>query len=136
MEAYECCPRFEKCCINKCILHPDYKKLQSVDSDPEQKCTLPKSIRKRLGASLSWGGLKESEIKGQKRWDSLPDEVKLARIAKLKKTSLINRLSEKGYSISPKSSVISETHIKKAQDGANSSIETCMSAAAGQEQKA
>ena len=41
-------------------------------------CTLPKSIRLRLGTTLSWKGLKDSEIAAAKRYENLSPEQKLA----------------------------------------------------------
>ncbi len=54
--AYELCPRFEKCQINRCPLHPDYKKLKNDTSDPSQKrkkdrC-ITKDRRKRIAATV------------------------------------------------------------------------------------
>lgn len=104
MNPYELCPRFEKCSVNVCPLHFNFRRLQDSPNDPEQKCTLPKTIRKRLGISLSWKGLTDSELAAQKRWDSLPEEVKQSRIAKIQERSLFIRLSKKGYAITRKSS--------------------------------
>jgi hypothetical protein len=124
-EPFKLCPRFDNgCCVNKCPLHPDFKKLLSDESDPQVKCTLPKSIRKRLGASLSWKGLTDREISGQKRWDSLPEEVKQERIKKISERSLFARLSKKGYAITPKRKDKSKTHIQNDQIPQNSSVET------------
>lgn len=113
MMPFEQCPRFERCCVNVCPLHPNYKKLKSADSDPEQKCTLPKSIRKRLGVSLAWKGMTEKEISGAKRWDSLPENVKQTRIANLKERSLFVRLSKKGYAVMPKPQNLSKNTLTK-----------------------
>lgn len=122
-EPFKLCPRFDFCNINHCPLHPDFKKLISDESDPQQKCTLPKSIRKRLGSSLSWEGLTKREISGQKIWDSLPEEIKQARIKKISERSLFARLSMKGYAITPKRKDKSETHIQNDQIPQNSSVE-------------
>jgi hypothetical protein len=125
--AMEECPRFKLCNINKCILHPDFNKLENDDSDPafsqrtKQKC-IPKSIRQRIAKkwNLESGGLTEREIRATKLWNALPESVKQERIAKLKKNSPITRLSEKGYMITPKKKDSSETHIetekKRSQD--------------------
>jgi hypothetical protein len=120
--AMEECPRFEFCNINKCILHPDFNKLENDNSDPafsqrtKQKC-IPKSIRQRIAKkwNLEGGGLTEREIRATKLWNALPEFVKQERIAKLKKNSPITRLSEKGCMIcmiAPKKKDSSKTHIE------------------------
>jgi hypothetical protein len=84
-QPHELCPRFEKCGVNVCPLHKNYKKLLASEEDQEKKCTLPKSIRKRLGSSLAWKGLTEREIAGSKRYDNLSPEQKQALKERAKK---------------------------------------------------
>lgn len=80
VEPYELCPRFEKCCVNACPLHPDYQKLKvlhaAIAADPEQKCKMEKKVRQRLGVSLPWKGMTDNEIAGKKRFDALSPEQK------------------------------------------------------------
>ena len=124
---FELCPRFETCCVNKCPLHPDFKKLLSDESDQQIKCTIEKNVRKRLGISLPWKGLTERELSGQKRWDSLSEEVKQERRKKMAERSLFARLSKKGYAITPKRKDKSETLYKNDQDASKTSIGTASS---------
>lgn len=65
-EAYEVCPRFERCGCNKCPLHKDFVKLQNDTSDKERKCKCPKVIRKDIGAyfKLKNLGLSVRELNG------------------------------------------------------------------------
>lgn len=116
-EAWRTCPRAKFCNINKCILYPDYDKLQNDPNDPaliEKKKCIPKSIRIRIAKqfNLSNGGLTSRERRAKELWDSLPSSEKQARIEKIKKMSLITRLSDKGYVIAPKKKNVSDTHIQ------------------------
>ena len=121
--ACEECPRFEFCNINRCILYPDFNKLENDNSDPafskypKQKC-IPKSIRVRIAKkwNLKNGGLTERERKATEKWNTLSEEIKQQRIAKLKKNSPITRLSEKGYIISPRRKNRFETHIENEKN--------------------
>lgn len=105
--AMEECPRFEFCQLNRCPLDVNYPKLENDISDPaiqkKQKC-LAKSIRKRIG--LKWKlknkGMTPREITSQKNWDNLPEDVKKARIDKLKGLSPLSRCLEKGLVVTPK----------------------------------
>ena len=53
---WENCPRFEFCNVNKCPLHPDFKKLKVQPEDKEKKCLLGKTRRKRI---LKWYPIKK-----------------------------------------------------------------------------
>ena len=102
-EAYEICPKFEKCDFNKCPLHKDYSKLEIKPEDKRgRKCKCSKSIRKQIGTyfGLKNKGLKERELSGLKRWENLSESEKQAKKEKLRKISLFHRLSKKGYGIS------------------------------------
>jgi len=103
-QAYEVCPRFDRCSVNRCFLHPDYKKLKTLPDDKEQKCKVAKNIRKEIGTyfNLANKGLSEREFSGLQKWERLTPEQKEAIKQKARKSSLIVRLSEKGYSIAPK----------------------------------
>lgn len=115
--AHEECPRFSHCSVNKCPLHIDFLKLGSSPEDRETKCTLAKTIRKRLG--LKWNlpnkGLTQREMSSAKLWANLPETEKRAKIENIQKISLITRLSKKGYTISPKRKDNSETHIENTK---------------------
>lgn len=113
-EAPEVCPRFEGCAVNRCPLHEDYLKLESRPEDKEQRCKVAKAIRKPIGVyfKLKNKGLKERELSGLKRWENLSEEEKRVIRERMKKTSLILRLSKKGYGMSrvkPKQSSITLT---------------------------
>ena len=45
---WENCPRFSSCSVNKCPLHPDYKKLKSSPNDKFRKCLLGKTRKRRI----------------------------------------------------------------------------------------
>jgi len=124
IKAFKECPRFDKCNVNKCPLHTDYEKLQSSEYDKEQKCTMERRVRERIG--LKYGlpnqGLTQREISSQKLWDNLPESEKKARIEKLKETSPISRLSKKGDMIAPKKKDNSETHIQNEENGPRNNL--------------
>ncbi len=74
----ELCPRFERCQINKCPLHPDYLKLKNDPSDPSQKgkkerCAT-KDRRMRIAAAfgLKNKGMKEREMSAAKNKRNTP----------------------------------------------------------------
>jgi len=88
-EAFQECPRFLKCSVNKCPLSPDYNFQDSVRADQETKCTLAKSIRSRIGAkypNLPYGGLTRREYAGKKAWEDKPEEEREIIIEKGKKS--------------------------------------------------
>lgn len=45
---WENCPRFSSCNVNRCPLHPDYKKLKSSPNDKNRKCLLGKTRKRRI----------------------------------------------------------------------------------------
>jgi len=100
-EAFEICPKFEKCSCNKCPLHKKFNELKSESSDPEIKCKLPKRVRSEIGTyfKLKNKGLKFRELSAMKKWEEMPEKEKQERIAKLKQNSPITRLKSKGYAI-------------------------------------
>lgn len=61
-EAFQECPRFEFCNVNDCLLSS--KRYQTDSSDCEQKCTLSKNRRLKLGLKykLVHFGLKPREL--------------------------------------------------------------------------
>ena len=92
-EPWKDCPRAQECCSNNCpITKVRYK---SYSCDLENKCNFGKSGRKRIGKKwkLKNLGLTGRELAGKEKWDSLPEEVKKARIAKLREKSPIDRKS-------------------------------------------
>ncbi len=70
--AYELCPRFERCQINKCPLYPDYLKLRNDSSDPSQKgkkekcATKDRRMRIAIAFDLENKGMKTREISAAK----------------------------------------------------------------------
>jgi hypothetical protein len=108
--AYEECPRFDFCSVNDCPL--SLIKRDSFPEDRESKCTLAKSVRKRIG--VKWNlpnlGLRDREFSAMQREASMTPEQKEARLNKLLENSPIARLSAKGYKIAPKSVFNRETH--------------------------
>lgn len=65
-EAFEICPKYSYCSVNKCPLHKKFIKLQSAPEDKERKCKCPKRIRKEIGAyfKLKNVGLSVRELNG------------------------------------------------------------------------
>lgn len=110
IKPFEICPRFPKCNVNKCPLHLDFLKLESSEYDRAVKCTLSKSIRKKLGGELAHKGLTQRELSGAKRWNSLSLEEQEARRQKGRENSLFLRLSRKGYKIVPSNNINSVAH--------------------------
>ena len=110
----ECC-RWDSCCVNDCPL--SLIKYEGDPADRENKCTLAKSIRKRIGTKwkLPNLGLKPRELSSMKREAEMSPEKKKERLDRLLKNSSIVRLSEKGYKIAPKSNINRETHGQRAQ---------------------
>ena len=100
-EAFEVCPRFERCSVNLCPLDSNMKLRTYAEEDQEKKCLCPKAIRKPIGLffKLKNKGLKEREIAGLRIWENMTPEEREAKKEKLRKSSLIIRLSKKGYGI-------------------------------------
>jgi hypothetical protein len=67
-EAFEVCPKFEYCTVNKCPLHQNFAKLKSSPEDQQRKCKCPKSVRREIGAyfKLKNIGLSVRELNGVK----------------------------------------------------------------------
>lgn len=75
---YNECPRFQKCSVNNCPLHPSYPNLPIAD-DKEKKCTMEKQVRLRIGSKypeLKYQGLTVKEWTGKTRFESLSDSDK------------------------------------------------------------
>jgi len=73
------CPRYPKCSVPICPL--DAEKDRRVYLKGEPKCTLPKSIRMRLGKDLPWKGLFPREYATWKQWQGKSPEER-SRLAK------------------------------------------------------
>ena len=72
----EKCPRFQSCNAPKCPL--DYFQDKRTELEGDDKCALPKSIRKRIGkgTALKYQGMTKREWAGKKIWDAKSDEEK------------------------------------------------------------
>lgn len=72
------CPRFQKCSVNRCPLHPLYPNLPIDPEDRETKCTMEKQVRYRIGSKypdvLKFQGLTSKEWAGKQRFDNLTEE--------------------------------------------------------------
>jgi hypothetical protein len=75
-EPFQACPRFARCAVNYCPLDPQQDRRQPHPADKEKRCTLPKSIRARIGAdypgTLARGGLTPKEFSAAQVWANLP----------------------------------------------------------------
>jgi len=109
-EAWKDCPRAEECDCNDCPL--TIKKHISLPEDHLSKCGYGKTGRIRIGKkwNLQNKGMKPQELSSYNAWHNQPEEVKKARLDKLRGLSPINKLSKKGYMIAPKKRVVPEIH--------------------------
>lgn len=77
-EPFYDCPRYQKCSVNNCPLHPQYPDLTIDPEDHEQKCTLAKSVRIRVAEKypgvLKLEGLTPREFNGRNKWNALSTE--------------------------------------------------------------
>lgn len=71
-EPYRDCPRFMKCAVNNCPLHPQFPNLANSPLDKERWCTLAKSVRTKIASKypgvLKYEGMTSHEAKGLKTW--------------------------------------------------------------------
>jgi len=72
LERMKTCPRFKRCSVPICPL--DELKNERVYLKGEQKCSLSKNKRVKLGKDLPWKGLWPAEIAAIKRWENLSPE--------------------------------------------------------------
>lgn len=76
---YEC-PRFIRCSVNNCPLHPSFPELYIDPDDIQVKCKLEKEVRFKIGSKypdiLKYQGLTPQEWAGKKRFESLTDQDK------------------------------------------------------------
>jgi len=101
------CPKFNRCSVNRCPLSKDYSKLITMwmetasdgklvpfTGDPETKCKASIKVREKIAFNypqlLPNFGLTDDELIRKRqglaarlKWDSLPEEEKAARIARL-----------------------------------------------------
>ena len=81
MNAPRECPRFQRCGANKCPLHIDYETF--VDSPGDEKCTLGKPRRVRIGSGypeLKYGGMTPREFHAAERQANMtPEELENQR---------------------------------------------------------
>ncbi len=105
-QPFELCSRFETCQLNKCPLHPDYKKLKNDSSDPSQKGKKQRCITKDRRKKIAFAiGLKSmgltiretSAFKSQEKFDLSLEKSKQGDIAQQNKDK---KKSERDKSIS------------------------------------
>jgi len=79
-EAYENCPRFKRCSVNKCPLDSHYPDRESIAGDKERKCGQSKARRVKLaeGFNLKYGGLTVREYNAKLRYNALSKKEKEA----------------------------------------------------------
>ncbi len=79
-EPYHECPRFMRCSVNNCPLHPSFPELYIDPNDFQVRCNLEKEVRFRIGSKypgiLKYQGLTPQEWAGKKRFEGLPDQDK------------------------------------------------------------
>jgi len=76
MTAYEECPKFLRCAVNKCPLDPKYKERRPHPDDRETVCRLEKEVRVFIGSkydNLPYDGMIGDEYKMHKRWHTSPE---------------------------------------------------------------
>lgn len=82
------CPRYDRCSVNNCPLHPKYPDLYIDEADAEKVCRLGKNRRMLIASQfpgiLKYGGLTPRELKAQARWAAMSPEEKAAKIEKSK----------------------------------------------------
>ena len=91
------CPRYMKCSVNNCPLHPKYPDLPIDDGDIEQKCTMEKQVRIRIAAEypsvLKYEGMTPREFTGAKKWAELSPEERERR----QEIARLNLVSAQSY---------------------------------------
>lgn len=88
-QPFESCPRWHHCSVNNCPLSPEYPDGYTHPEDPEKKCTLPKSYRRKVAEKspgiLRFEGLTPKEFTGMKAWLNRPSNEREETITMLKK---------------------------------------------------
>jgi hypothetical protein len=78
------CPRYDRCSVNNCPLHPKYPNLYIDGADAEKVCDLGKARRQLIAGQfpgmLKYGGLTPREFKAQARWAALTPEERATKI--------------------------------------------------------
>lgn len=81
------CPRYAKCAVNNCPLHPGYPNLVVDPEDAEQRCGISKNVRTRIAAEfpavLKFEGRTSKEFTAKTVWESLSLEEQEARKNKM-----------------------------------------------------
>ena len=79
-KAYHECPRFMKCSVNNCPLHPSFPEIYTDPDDFQVKCKLEKEVRLKIGSNypdlLKYQGLTPQEWAGKKSFEGLSDQDK------------------------------------------------------------
>lgn len=82
------CPRYDRCSVNNCPLHPKYPDLYFDEADADKVCDLGKNRRTLIASQfpgiLKYGGLTPREFKAQARWAAMSPEEREAKIEKSK----------------------------------------------------
>ena len=80
MEPSRDCPKFNRCGVNKCPLHPHYQTLDAAPGDAETKCGLSKRKRQAISSGhpgvLPFDGLTGKEYRGARAWASRSEDDK------------------------------------------------------------
>jgi hypothetical protein len=80
IKPYRECPRYQKCSVNNCPLHPIFPELYLDPEDVQVKCTLEKEVRHKIGSKypdlLKFQGLTPREWTGKKRFEGLSNQDK------------------------------------------------------------
>jgi hypothetical protein len=72
------CPRYARCSVNNCPLHPAYPKLLTAEEDKDRKCGVSKNKRLSIALGfpnvLNYGGMTVKEFQAIERWNKLSPE--------------------------------------------------------------
>lgn len=111
------CPRYSKCSVNNCPLHPAYPDLPVDEGDTEQKCNMEKNVRLRISAEfpgvLKFDGMTPREFTGAKKWAELPPEEKERRQEKARLNLFSYRSSGGKKNIPPRNPYDSQPNQNK-----------------------
>lgn len=84
------CPRWDKCSVNFCPLDPFQNQRPTHEADIEQKCTIAKTIRQRIGTKypnlLPRFGLTSKEWAARLRFANMSWEQRQAMVERGKKS--------------------------------------------------
>lgn len=85
------CPRFSKCSVNNCPLHPGYPTLYTDPEDKETVCKLGKTYRVRIAEkypdTLQMDGLTKREYASKMAWVNRPHHERVEHLNRLKETA-------------------------------------------------